>query len=115
MDRYPERRRFLKLGSIAVVAVLGGKALAQTKGAGKGSDKGLQRLSESDPQAVALGYKEDATKADRKKFPSYQPGQTCANCQQYQGSAADARAPCVLFPGKTVAAKGWCAAWVKKA
>ena len=29
--------------------------------------------------------------------------------------AGDAWAPCAIFPGKQVAAKGWCAAWVKKA
>jgi hypothetical protein len=110
------RRRFLTLGSIAVVVMAGGPALAQTssKSAGKAADKGAPRLSESDPQAQALGYKEDATKVDRKKFASYQPGQLCDNCQQYQGTAKDPRAPCTIFAGKSVNAKGWCSAWVKK-
>ena len=43
-------------------------------------------LSESDPQAQALGYKTDATKADKVKFPKYAAGQTCGSCQLYQGN-----------------------------
>ena len=72
-------------------------------------------LKETDPQAVALGYKEDATKADKVKFPKYAAGEHCANCALFQGKAADAAGPCPLFPGKQVAAKGWCSAWAKKA
>ncbi len=68
-----------------------------------------------DPQAVALGYVADATKADKAKFLRYAAGQDCANCALYQGKPADASGPCPLFPGKTVAAKGWCSAYAKKA
>jgi High potential iron-sulfur protein len=68
-----------------------------------------------DPQAAALGYVPDATKADKVKFPKYAAGQDCANCQLYQGKAGDASGPCPLFAGKTVAAKGWCSAYAKKA
>ncbi len=72
-------------------------------------------LSETDPQAQALGYKADATKVDKVKFPKYAPDQMCGNCQLYQGKPADAMGPCALFPNKLVASKGWCSAWVKKA
>lgn len=68
-----------------------------------------------DPQAAALGYVADAAQADKAKFPKYAAGQTCANCQLYQGKASDASGGCPLFAGKTVAGKGWCSAWVKKA
>ena len=64
--------------------------------------------------AAALGYVEDSTKADAKKFPNHKPDQTCANCNLLQGTAGDWR-PCGIFAGKTVNAKGWCSAWVKKA
>ena len=50
-------------------------------------------LSESDPQAQALGYKTDAMKADRVKFPKYAAGQTCGGCQLYQGKPTDATGP----------------------
>ncbi len=72
-------------------------------------------LSETDPQAVALGYKADTTKVDQKKFPKHEASQHCGNCQLYQGKPADANGPCPLFAGKHVAKDGWCSAWVKKA
>jgi len=72
-------------------------------------------LSESDPTAQSLGYKANAEQVDKAKFPKYQAGQTCANCQLYQGKAVDAAGPCPIFGGKQVSAKGWCSAYVKKA
>ena len=36
------------------------------------------QVSESDANAQALGYKTDATKVDKARFPKYQAGQTCA-------------------------------------
>lgn len=73
------------------------------------------RLAETDPIAVSLGYKHDASKADAKKFTTYAAGRNCANCQFYQGKATEAWAACAPVGGKLVNAKGWCAAWVKKA
>jgi hypothetical protein len=69
----------------------------------------------SEPQAVALGYVSDATKANKAKYPQYAAGQVCATCMQFQGKAGDATGGCTLFGGRNVAAKGWCSAWVKKA
>ena len=77
--------------------------------------QGSAPLSESDPQAKALGYKADATKADKAQFPKYSADQMCSNCQLYLGKATDAAGPCTLFPKKLVAPKGWCSAWAKKA
>jgi hypothetical protein len=73
------------------------------------------KLSESDPQATALGYVDDTSRADQKKFPKHANSQQCSGCQLYQGQATDPTAPCTIFAGKQVAAKGWCSAWVKKA
>lgn len=72
-------------------------------------------LAETDAQAVALGYKADATKTDTKKYPKYAAGQVCSNCALYQAKASDAAGGCPLFAGKKVAGKGWCSAWAKKA
>ena len=72
-------------------------------------------VAEADPQAAGVGYKADASKVDKAKFPKYAAGQTCANCALYQGKAGSASGGCGLFPGKQVAAKGWCSAWAKKA
>ena len=68
-----------------------------------------------DPQAAALGYVADASKADKAKFPKYAAGQNCGGCQLYQGKAGDASGACAIFAGKKVAAKGWCSAYTKKA
>ncbi len=115
-----ERRDFLKTGSIALAAV----ALAARAAQGSAQEKKkaepkkagpLPRLDEKDQQAAALGYVHDAAKADKKKFAAWKADQTCANCVQYQGKAKDPWGPCAIFPGKDVAAKGWCAVWVKKA
>lgn len=78
------------------------------------ADAQAAALPETDPQAVALGYKADATKADKAKFPKYAPGQMCGTCQLYQGKPTDATGPCPIFGNRLVAAKGWCSAWVKK-
>ena len=71
-------------------------------------------LAETDAQAVALGYKADASKVDKAKFPKYAAGQVCTNCALFQGKASDAAGGCPLFAGKQVAGKGWCSAWAKK-
>lgn len=98
------RRRFISLIPVAAVgAMAAGKVAAQEK------------LSEADPTAQALGYKDDATKVDAKKYAAYKAGSTCANCVQYSGKAGAATGPCAAFGGKAVSAKGWCMAWVKKA
>lgn len=97
----PSRRTFM-MTIAAGSAALATAAQAQAK------------LSEKDPQAVALGYVEDATKTDTKRFPKYAAGQVCTNCSLYQGKATDAWGGCPLFAGKQVAGKGWCSAWVKK-
>ena len=70
---------------------------------------------ETDAQAMGLGYKADATKVDKAKFPKYAAGQVCTNCALYQGKPTDAWGGCPLFAGKQVAGKGWCSAWAKKA
>jgi hypothetical protein len=75
----------------------------------------LPQVDEKDPQAVALGYVENATKADTAKFKNYVSGSQCSNCMLYQGKTGDPIGPCPLFAGKRVAAQGWCSSWVKKA
>jgi High potential iron-sulfur protein len=52
------------------------------------------KVDEKDPQAVALGYVADTTKADKKKFPKHANDQKCNNCALYQGKATDAAAGC---------------------
>ena len=70
-------------------------------------------LDPKDPQAAAMHYSEDAGKVD-PKTPAFAAGRTCETCVQLTGTAGDAYRPCKLFPGKVVAAKGWCSAWAKQ-
>lgn len=101
------RRSFLKAGSLAVVSA------AITGSAGNAAAQAA-KVDEKDAQAQSLGYKHDATKVDKVKFAKYQAGQTCANCTLYQGKPTEAWGGCPIFPGKQVAGKGWCSAYVKK-
>ncbi|MET3106204.1 hypothetical protein AAKU67_000686 [Oxalobacteraceae bacterium GrIS 2.11] len=99
------RRQFFM---ISIPAVLG---LASTRFALADA----AHVDEASPTAKALGYMNDASKVDAKKFPTYAAGHVCGNCQLYQGKAADAWATCPIMGGNQVNAKGWCSAWVKKA
>lgn len=98
------RRRFIRIAAAGLAAAPLANALLS------GTAEAVDKLSESDPTASALGYKMDATKAANRKDSSA----TCANCMQYSGKAGEAEGPCTIFGGKLVTAKGWCTAWVKK-
>lgn len=98
------RRTFLMQVAVAGTALAASQAQAQAV-----------KLDEKDPQAVALGYVADTTKADTKKFPKHTKDQHCGNCALFQGKATDAVGGCPLFGAKQVASKGWCSAWAKKA
>jgi hypothetical protein len=64
-----------------------------------------------DSQAVALGYVENASQVDTKKYPQYVSGTNCDNCLQLQGKPGNNYRPCTLFSGKLVAVAGWCSGW----
>jgi hypothetical protein len=99
------RRAFIENGAI-LIATAGVSSVAWSDSP--------QMLSESDPTAVALGYKANASTVDRAKFPQYTAGQSCSNCALYQAAAGASSGPCPLFVGKAVSANGWCASYVKK-
>ena len=99
------RRSFIQIVPLAGVLALGaGAAFADAP-----------KVDEKDPQAAALGYVADATKANKAKFPKYAAGQVCGGCQLYQGKPTDAAGPCALFAGKQVSSKCSCSAYTKKA
>lgn len=97
-------RRHFVIHSLAACGMLGAASAAQAQA----------MLAETDPQAVALGYKADASKVDKAKQPKFVAGQNCANCALYQAAASAPAGGCPLFAGKQVAGKGWCNAWAKK-
>jgi hypothetical protein len=73
------------------------------------------KVDEKDPQAMALGYKDDSAQVDKQKYPTHDAAQHCGNCQLFQGAAGAANGPCPIFAGKSVEAAGWCSAYTKKA
>lgn len=98
----PSRRKFVCLG----LAAASGLFLKQ---------RPLQArmLDVNNPTAKALGYVEDAKDADKKRFPSFEKGQVCDNCNLY-GRVDRNKGTCTLFPNQWVTAKGWCASWIPK-
>ena len=109
----PGRRRFITVAATAAAAV----PLASLLRALPAHADDMPKLSEDDAQAKALGYKHDASAVDTTKFAKRAGDagatQFCDNCQLYQGGDAE-WGPCSIFPGRAVAAKGWCNAWVLK-
>ncbi len=101
-------RRLFVLHVMTACATLAGAPLATAQTA-------PALVKEDDATAVALGYVADAAKIDAKKQPVYVPGSSCSGCALFQGKASDVSAPCLIFAGKHVAAKGWCTGWSKKA
>jgi len=96
------RRRFLAQAAIAAAALplLGTLGRAQAAA--------LPRLPLGNAQAKALGYGEDASKTSN---PAHKAGSACLNCQFFTAATG----ACALFAGFSVAPKGWCSAWAKKA
>jgi hypothetical protein len=96
---HPKRRRFIKLTATGLVAapfapLLGGNAAA------------ADLIKESDPAAVKLKYRADATKAPERTDPT----EFCDNCLAY-ASKDSASGTCSALEDRLVAAKGWCTSW----
>jgi hypothetical protein len=102
--RRPSRRRFIRI-AIAGAAAAPLATLFGTNAAA------ADNVSETNPQAAALKYRQDATKAPERKDPKA----VCENCNFFSGKPGAASGPCSIFAGNLVTAKGWCTAWVKKA
>ncbi len=96
-------------------SLTGASALAALGLAATASAEAPVAVVDTDPQAMALGYKTDGSKTDVKKYPSYAANQSCSACVLFQGKPKDMTASCAIFGNKLVAQKGWCSAWAKKA
>jgi hypothetical protein len=111
-DRRTSRRTLLRgLALGAAGAALGAGAAIGGRGARAAEAAQTAKVDVRDPQAVALGYVENASQVDTKKYPQYAPGSNCDNCLQLQGKPGNNYRPCTLFSGKLVAVAGWCSGW----
>ena len=102
------RRQFMKLSAVAAAG-----AVLQPSREAMAQD--LPQLAEDDPTAVAMKYVHDASTVDASTRPNPAAEQNCSNCALIQGADGDAWRPCPIFPGKLVAAGGWCSVWAPKA
>jgi hypothetical protein len=102
------RRKFIQLSAVAAVG-----CLAQPGREARAAD--LPHVSEDDPMAQAMKYTHDASTVDAGAQTNPAANQSCANCALVQGADGDAWRPCQIFPGKAVAAAGWCSVWAPKA
>lgn len=102
------RRKFLQLSAVAAAGVI----VAPGREARAGD---LPQLAVDDPMAKAMKYTHDASTVDPASRNNPAPEQNCANCALVQGNDGDAWRPCSIFPGKAVAAAGWCSVWAPKA
>jgi hypothetical protein len=99
------RRTVVKTLALGAVAAMGLPA-RQSRSADTAA-----KVDIHDPAAVKLGYVENASQVDPKRFTGFIPGSTCENCVQLQGKPGNDYRPCSLFSGKLVAVSGWCSGW----
>jgi hypothetical protein len=97
------RRRLLRNVALGVVLIPIARAPVEIAAAADGP-----LVTADDPTAKALKYTADASKSPDAK------GNKCSNCRFYQGAADSAQGGCLIFPGKSVKAAGWCSSWTAK-
>ena len=102
------RRKFIQLSAVAAAG-----CFMQPGREAQASD--LPHLSVDVPMAKDMKYTEDASWVDPASRNNPAAEQTCANCALIQGNDGDEWRPCQIFPGKAVAAAGWCSVWAPKA
>ena len=100
------RRRFIKVSVVGVAATQFG-VFVQGASAAE-----LPHLDLADPTAKALGYVHDASTVSNELRGV--TSRVCSNCRFFTEDAKE-WGPCSLFPGKSVAAQGWCKSWIAKA
>jgi hypothetical protein len=102
------RRDFLKCALASAVAI----PLLRSANA-RAAD--LPLLDPTDSVAQSLGFVPDASKVAASANPTFQRGQHCGVCVQYQGNPSDAAAGCSIYAGHSVPSRGWCRAFVQRA
>ena len=104
------RRAVVKAGLMAG-AIAPSLALICATASAVGAD--LVPLDPKDTAAITLGFTNDTGSVDAALNPTHTAQQNCANCEQYLGKQKNVKGGCVLFPGKSVPAVGWCKVWRK--
>ncbi len=113
MQKNISRRSFIQtlLGSAALLPLLAVEKLFAVNL--KTLPAGAKALAETAPLAKVLGYKQDATKADKVKYKKYAAGQMCSNCAQFVKQNDD-WGTCKVLAGGSVSSGGWCSSYLAK-
>ncbi len=109
MSRNPTAKTFSRRALIRGLLV--GSAITSMAAPRRSFAQSAPRVDVKDPTALAVGYVENISQLDLKKYPGYLKGSTCENCALLQGSAGENYRPCSLFAGKLVSVSGWCSGW----
>lgn len=104
------RRDLFKIAGAGSLALLLPAVSRMSSGTAWADD----RLDPDSAQAKALGYVHHYSEVDPERWPRFEEGQICANCQLAQGDLSADWMGCSIFPGKKVAHDGWCNAWVRR-
>ncbi len=106
------RRNLFKIAGAGSLALLLPAMTKMTAGTAWAREDDI--LDPESSQAQALGYVHHYDDVDTDRFPRFEEGQICGNCQLAQGDLEADWMGCSIFPGKQVAREGWCSAWVAK-
>lgn len=115
------RRDFIKTGGVGLFTAWAASSVLGKASSARAADaKPLEMVKESDPMAKTLGYHEDATKVDTKKWAKRAgpagAKQFCYNCQFYaeKNKPKESKAAaCTIFAAKGVKSHGWCNSWTQ--
>jgi hypothetical protein len=99
------RRNFLEF-ALASAVVIPALSPADARAAD------LPLLDPTDSVTQSLGFGPDALKVAANANPTFEPGQHCGVCMQYQGKASDAAAGCSIYAGHSVPSRGIRAAFL---
>lgn len=105
------RREFVKTTVKVTTGVLASIPIMVTNSS---SAQDLPVLAQDDPLAVTLAYTADTTTVSSESYPNHTNEQVCSTCVLSLSEAGAEFGPCSIFPGKFVAATGWCSLWAIK-
>ena len=86
--------------------------VAAAAGVNPAAHAALKKVEETEPKALAVGYRHDTKKVDRARYPKHQPAQKCSNCLAYvPDKPTDEWGECDLMSDRLVFHEGWCSSY----
>lgn len=115
-DNFKSRREFFQW-AVATFGVAAALDLTSAWAADADLPAGKTAVPKTDTAANQLGYVDDASKVDLKKYPQKKTAegkkQKCENCMFYT-KANDTWGTCQVIQAGLVKRQGWCLSWAKR-